>query len=74
MIAYTIYRGAGRGCLSPDYLIKADKARASVYVKVDAFGFVRDVCGMSGFLHAGVAPEGQAFFILMEAASRDYYE
>jgi rhamnogalacturonyl hydrolase YesR len=74
MIAYTIYRGVGRGYLSPDYLIKADKARTSVYAKVDPLGFVRDVCGMPDFLHAGVAPEGQAFFILMEAAARDYYE
>jgi hypothetical protein len=34
-------------------------------------GFVQDVCGSPTFEVPGTATEGQAFFILMEAAHRD---
>ena len=34
-------------------------------------GYVRDVCGSPTFEKPGTATEGQAFFILMEAAARD---
>ncbi|MDF2544315.1 MAG: glucosyl hydrolase family protein [Herbinix sp.] len=74
MIAYTIYRGVAAGYVDSDYLAVADKARQAAYSKVDEDGFVREVCGMPYFSDPGVAPEGQAFFILMEAAARDYYE
>lgn len=74
MIAYTIYRGVKAGYLNKSYLTYADKARAAAYGKVDEMGFVRGVCGMPMFNAPGVASEGQAFFILMEAAARDYYE
>lgn len=72
MIAYTIYRGLERGYLSDDYLPVAEKIREAVQGKVDEYGFVRDVCGMPNFNSPGVATEGQAFYILMEAAARDY--
>ena len=39
--------------------------------KVDDLGFVRDVCGAPHFKSPGTATEGQAFFLLMEAAHRD---
>ena len=39
--------------------------------KVDRLGLVRDVCGSPTFEAPGTATEGQAFFILMEAARRD---
>ena len=42
--------------------------RAAVHLKVDASGYVQGVCGAPNFDHAGTAPEGQAFFMLMEAA------
>lgn len=74
MVAYTIYRGVAAGYLDTSYLTAADKARAAAYSKVDGLGFVRGVCGMPDFLTSGVASEGQAFFILMEAAARDYYK
>ena len=74
MIAYTIYRGVKFGYLDRSYLTYADKARAAAYSKVDEYGFVRGVCGMPMFDAPGVATEGQAFFILMEAAARDLYE
>jgi hypothetical protein len=35
---------------------------------VDQYGFVQGVCGAPTFDHAGVAAEGQAFFLMMEAA------
>ncbi len=74
MIAYTIYRGVKAGYLNSSYLKYADKARTAAHSKVDAYGFVRDVCGMPNFNAPGVATEGQAFFLLMEAAARDLYE
>lgn len=72
MIAYTIYRGVKARYLNEAYLANADKARAAAYSKVDEYGFVRGVCGMPFFMAPGVAAEGQAFFILMEAAARDF--
>lgn len=74
MLAYTIYRCVKAGFLDKSYLIYADKARAAAYSMVDEYGFVRGVCGMPMFDHPGVAAEGQAFFLLMEAAARDLYE
>lgn len=43
-----------------------------VFLKVDEFGSVQDVCGAPNFESAGTAVEGQAFFLLMEAAVQDY--
>lgn len=43
-----------------------------VFLKVDEFGLVQDVCGAPNFESAGTAVEGQAFFLLMEAAVQDY--
>lgn len=71
MIAYTIYRGVEAGYLAKDYLPAADQIREAVQSKVDAYGFVRGVCGMPDFTSSGVATEGQAFYLLMEAAARD---
>jgi rhamnogalacturonyl hydrolase YesR len=72
MLAYSIYRGVTAGYVDKKYLINADMAREAAYGKVDEYGFVQGVCGAPDFEHSGVAPEGQAFFILMEAAARDY--
>lgn len=71
MLAYTIYRGVAGGWLARSSLTKADALRAAVHTKVDAFGLVQGVCGAPRFDHAGTATEGQAFFLLMEAARRD---
>ena len=67
-------RKEDRDYLDKSYLEKADKTRQAVYTKVDQLGFVRDACTMPSFTTPGVASEGQAFFILMEAAARDLYE
>ena len=71
MLAYTIYRGVAAGWLDQACLPAAEKARAAALGEVDAYGLVRNICGMPFFDRPGVAPEGQAFHILMEAARRD---
>jgi hypothetical protein len=45
--------------------------RAAAIGKVDAFGIVQGVCGAPNFNRAGTSTEGQAFYLLMEAARRD---
>ncbi len=68
MLAYTIYRGVKAGWLDAALLPFAEKARSAALGEVDAFGLVRNVCGAPFFDRPGVAPEGQAFHLLMEAA------
>jgi unsaturated rhamnogalacturonyl hydrolase len=71
MLAYTIYRGISGGWLASAYKEYADKMRTIVHQKVDDSGYVQGVCGAPNFDRAGTAPEGQAFFMLMEAAWQD---
>jgi rhamnogalacturonyl hydrolase YesR len=71
MLAYTIYRGVQGGWLDVAYLERADRMRQAAHAKVDRRGWVQGVCGAPTFDHPGTAPEGQAFFLLMEAAHRD---
>lgn len=69
MLAYTIYCGIADRWLDSGLRASADRMRAVAQAKVDAFGFVQDVCAAPAFDRPGVAPEGQAFFLLMEAAA-----
>jgi hypothetical protein len=46
--------------------------RAAARAKVDQYGFVQGVCGAPTFDHAGVAAEGQAFFLMMEVAASQF--
>jgi unsaturated rhamnogalacturonyl hydrolase len=71
MFSYAIYRGVKGGWLAPAYVQSADRMRESVYTKVDKFGLVQGVCGAPNFNGSGTATEGQAFFLLMEAAYTD---
>lgn len=71
MFAYAIYRGVARGWLDRAYLEAADRMRRAAYAKVDDYGLVQGVCGAPHFNRSGTATEGQAFFVLMEAAYRD---
>jgi unsaturated rhamnogalacturonyl hydrolase len=71
MLAYSIYRGIVGGWLPPAYKVYADRMRTAAHKKVDATGYVQGVCAAPTFDHAGTAPEGQAFFILMEAAWKE---
>ena len=70
MFAYTIYRGISEGWLGQSLLDAAERIRTAARDSVDAYGLVRHVCGMPTFDHSFVAPEGQAFFILMESARK----
>lgn len=74
MLSYTIYRGVKAGWLNKSYLKQADKMRLGVYSKVDEFGLVQGVCGAPKFDSPGTAPEGQAFFLLMETAAKAVLE
>ncbi len=71
MFAYTIYRGVKEGWLNADLLPAAGRIRKAAYASVDDYGLVHNVCGMPTFDKSFVAPEGQAFFILMESAYSD---
>jgi unsaturated rhamnogalacturonyl hydrolase len=68
MLAYSIYHGVYEGWLAQSYLPAADRMRAAAHVKVDEFGLVQGVCSSPRFDRPGTATEGQAFFLLMEAA------
>jgi rhamnogalacturonyl hydrolase YesR len=72
MLAYSIYRGVKAGWLDASYIQDADRMREAVYMKVDDFGLVQGVCGAPNFDRSGTATEGQAFFLLMEAAYKDF--
>lgn len=74
MFAYSIYRGVSQGWLNSEFLPAADNMRSAVYSKVDVFGLVQGVCGAPHFNKPGTATEGQAFFLLMEAAYSDFLE
>jgi hypothetical protein len=54
---------------SADYVPAADRMRAAARAKVDLGGFVQGVAGAPTFDRPGVSPEGQAFFLMMEAAA-----
>jgi rhamnogalacturonyl hydrolase YesR len=71
MLAYTIFRGIKGSWLDNSYLKHGLKMRRAAYSKVDSFGLVQGVCGAPNFNKPGTATEGQAFFLLMEAAYRD---
>lgn len=68
MLAYTLYRGMADGWLDRDMAAEAEALRAAALAKVDERGFVQGVCGAPTFDKPGLAPEGQAFHLLMEAA------
>jgi unsaturated rhamnogalacturonyl hydrolase len=71
MISYTIFRGVMAGYLDSNYLEKAEKMRKAANDHVDSLGYVQNVCGIPDFDRSYVAPEGQAFYLLMETAARD---
>ena len=68
MLAYTVFRGINSGWLPDAYLPAALLCRKAALSQVDDYGLVRNVCGMPHFDRPFVAPEGQAFHILMESA------
>jgi unsaturated rhamnogalacturonyl hydrolase len=73
MISYTIFRGVAAGYLDASYLGKAEKMRKAANDLVDPLGYVQNVCGLPNFDRLYVAPEGQAFYLLMETAAKDLH-
>jgi unsaturated rhamnogalacturonyl hydrolase len=71
MFAYSIYRGVQGGYLDRSLLPRADAMRDAAHRRVDRFGLVQGVCGAPSFTASGTAAEGQAFFLLVEAARAD---
>ena len=71
MLAYVIFRGCREGYLDDGYIPAAQEIYYAVHEKVNLYGLVTDVCGAPSFDAPGVAPEGQAFFILMDSARRN---
>jgi len=69
MLAYSIYTGTRGGWMDKSYLPVAEKMRKAVQYKVNKYGLVLGVCGSPNFDRPGTATEGQAFFLMMEAAS-----
>lgn len=69
MLAYAIYTSVGGGWLPREYLAAADRMRAAARARVDRDGFVQGVCAAPLFSSPGISAEGQAFFLLMEAAA-----
>ncbi len=71
MISYTIFRGVAAGYLDSSYLTKAEIMRKAANEHVDNLGYVQNVCGLPNFDRPYVAPEGQAFYLLMETAAKE---
>jgi rhamnogalacturonyl hydrolase YesR len=68
MLAYTLYRAVHSKWLDASYLQTAEKLYSAAKAKIDSYGLVQDCCGAPSFDKPGVSPEGQAFYLLMEAA------
>jgi len=71
MMCYSIFRGVAAGYLDKSYLHPAEIMRKAANDKVDKLGYVHDVCGVPSFDRPYFAPEGQAFYLLMETAAAD---
>jgi rhamnogalacturonyl hydrolase YesR len=72
MLAFGIYTGVPGGWLPAGYAAAAGRMRAAARAKVDRYGFVQGVCGAPRFDKPGVAAEGQAFFLMMEASAAKF--
>jgi unsaturated rhamnogalacturonyl hydrolase len=72
MLSYVLFRGMKGGWLDSSHGKHAEKMRQAVHGKVDEFGLVQGVCASPHFDRPGTAAEGQAFFLLMEAAAADF--
>ncbi len=71
MLCYSIFRGVSAGYLNWAYLRPAEIMRKAANDQVDKLGYVHNVCGVPGFDRPYFAPEGQAFYLLMETAAAD---
>lgn len=72
MLSYSIFRGVTAGFLEQSYIEKAELMRKAANDRVDELGYIHDVCGCPNFDRSYFSPEAQAFYLLMEAAAKDY--
>jgi unsaturated rhamnogalacturonyl hydrolase len=72
MLSYVLFRGMAGGWLAKSFRDAAEAMRKAAHARVDGFGLVQGVCGSPHFDRPGTAAEGQAFFLLMEAAADDF--
>lgn len=68
MLAFTIYKSVHAGWLDTAYLEAADKMRAAAYANIDEYGMMQNASSAPRFNKPGTSTEGQAFFLMMEAA------
>ncbi len=71
MLCYSIFRGVAASYLDSSFLKPAEIMRKAANDRVDKLGYVHDVCGVPNFDRPYFAPEGQAFYLLMETAAAD---
>jgi len=71
MLCYSIFRGVASGYLDAGYLKPTEIMRKAANDRVDKLGYVHEVCGLPSFDRSYFAPEGQAFYLLMETAAAD---
>lgn len=71
MMCYSIFRGVAAGYLDKSYLKPTEIMRKAANDQVDKLGYVHNVCGLPNFDRPYFAPEGQAFYLLMETAAAD---
>jgi unsaturated rhamnogalacturonyl hydrolase len=60
-------------CPDASYLDKAEIMHKAAHAQVDHLGYVQNVCGLPNFDRLYVAPEGQAFYLLMVTAAKDLH-
>lgn len=72
MLAYSIFRGVSAGYLEKSYIEKAELMRSAANERIDDLGYIHDVCGCPNFDRSYFSPEAQAFYLLMEAAAKDF--
>ena len=73
MLAYAIFSGIYYGRLDFKYREKADLMRKAANSKIDAHGFVNEVCNFTDRSTPCKSAEGQVFYILMETAANRLY-
>ena len=66
MTAYSIFRGKELGLVAPEQCGAAQKMCIRVEKEQDEYGLIHNACGAPYFDRAGIAPEEQAVFMMME--------
>ena len=71
ILAGVLYRLLSKNLIDRGrYLPIANRLRMSFHQRVDEYGFVEDVARRNPYTRS--SPNGQSFFLIMEAACRDF--